>query len=177
MEPKSLFPCTKARRWSPTLNQLNPVRFTPTLSTLILSSLGLQSGLRPLHFSLKSYGRRRVTCIRISCTISWSLKKKKRNLAVTLARGSFLLVLFLPLRGGGLESGEVNKNNTICFFGEVLNDVSCTCTLRHAFVKPGIRHGPEFQSAALTFLLCFLIHPFISPHIFLWIRHFLARVL
>jgi len=86
---------------------------------------------------------------------------------MTLARGSFLCVLFLPLRARGLESGEVNRNNTICFLEEVLNDVSCRSTLRHVFVKPGIRLSPEFQSAALTFLLCFLIHPFISPYIFL----------
>jgi hypothetical protein len=91
----------------------------------------------------------------------------EKKLAVTLARGSFLRVLFLPLLGRGLESGEVNRNNTICFLEEVLNDVSCRCTVRHVFVKPGTRVSPEFQSAALTFILCFLIHRFISPRIFL----------
>ena len=39
-------------------------------------------------------------------------------------------------------------------------------TLRHVFVKPGIRRGSEFQSAALTFLLCYLIHPLNSHHFF-----------
>jgi hypothetical protein len=82
---------------------------------------------------------------------------------VTLARGSSLRVLFLPLRGRALESGEVNRNNTICFLEEVLNDVSCRCTLRHVFVKPGIRLGPEFQPAALTFRLCFLIQLLYLP--------------
>ena len=74
---------------------------------------------------------------------------------MTLARGSFLRVLFLSLRGRGLESGEVNGNNTICFLEEVLNDVNCKCTVRHVFVKPGTRLSSDFQSAALTFVLCF----------------------
>jgi len=45
-----------------------------------------------------------------------AFEKKKQNLTVSLARGLFLRVLLLPLRGGGLESGEVNRNNTVCFF-------------------------------------------------------------
>lgn len=50
--------------------------------------------------------------------------KKKRNLAVTLARGLFFRVQLLPLRGKGVESGEINRNNTICFFEDIPNGVS-----------------------------------------------------